>query len=135
MLLDEPFASMDVELRAQLAKDVRRILDGDEPHHPDLWQGIAELGWLGASIPEEYGGLGLGYLELCVIAEELGAAIAPVPFSSTVYLFTEALLQAGVGFLGVLEAGLHRHQALDVEPVTVHGEHVRVPAGVADPVA
>src|SRR6202012_5564456 len=56
---------------------------------------IGELGWLGTAIPENYGGLGLGYLELCVIAEELGRALAPVPFSSTAYLFAEALLQAG----------------------------------------
>ncbi|MGE0666598.1 MAG: acyl-CoA dehydrogenase family protein [Sphingomonadales bacterium] len=77
------------------AKDVRRILDGNEPYHPELWKGVAEMGWLGASIPEEYGGLGLGYLELCVIAEELGRAVAPIPFSSTVYLFAEALLVAG----------------------------------------
>ena len=77
------------------SKDVRRILDGKEPFHPELWKGVAEMGWLGASIPEEYGGLGLGYLELCVIAEELGRAVAPIPFSSTVYLFAEAVLAAG----------------------------------------
>jgi alkylation response protein AidB-like acyl-CoA dehydrogenase len=53
------------------------------------------MGWLGTAIPEEFGGLGLGYLELCVIAEELGRALAPVPFSSTVYLFAEAILAAG----------------------------------------
>lgn len=76
-------------------KEVRRILDGDEPYHPELWKGVAEMGWLGASIPEEYDGLGLGYLELCVIAEELGRAVAPVPFSSTVYLFAEAIMIAG----------------------------------------
>ena len=77
------------------SKEVRRILDGDESHHPELWQGIAELGWVGASVPESYGGLGLGHLELCVLAEELGWAIAPVPFSSTVYLFCELLMLAG----------------------------------------
>jgi alkylation response protein AidB-like acyl-CoA dehydrogenase len=41
------------------------------------------------------GGLGLGYLELCVIAEELGRVCAPVPFSSSIYLAAEALLLAG----------------------------------------
>ena len=41
---------------------------------------------LGAAIPEEYGGAGLGHLGLCVLAEELGSALAPVPFSSSVYL-------------------------------------------------
>src|SRR4029077_16016087 len=60
-----------------------------------LWRGVAELGWLGAAIPQEYGGLGLGRLELCVLAEELGRALAPIPFSSTVYFFAEALMLAG----------------------------------------
>ena len=77
------------------AKAVRKILEGDEPYDKALWKQIAEMGWLGTAIPEEFGGLGLGYLELCVIAEELGRAIAPVPFSSSVYLATEAILLAG----------------------------------------
>lgn len=76
-------------------KAVRRVLEGSEPHDKALWEAIAEMGWTGTTIPEAYGGLGLGYLELCVIAEELGRALAPVPFSSTAYLFTEALLLAG----------------------------------------
>jgi acyl-CoA dehydrogenase len=76
-------------------KVVRRVFEGKEGHDAGLWKGIAEMGWLGTTIPENYGGLGLGYLELCVVAEELGRVLAPVPFSSTVYLFAEALLQAG----------------------------------------
>ncbi len=76
-------------------KAVRRILDGHDLYDRDLWKGIVEMGWTGAAIPEAYGGLGLGYLELCVIAEELGRAVAPVPFSSSVYLATEAILLAG----------------------------------------
>lgn len=75
---------------------VRAILDNpnaafDRP----LWTDIAELGWLGAVIPERWGGSGLGYIELCAIAEELGRAIAPVPFASSLYFFAEALLLAG----------------------------------------
>jgi len=76
-------------------KTVRRVFEGDAGYDRDLWKAIAEMGWLGTAIPEAHGGLGLGHLELCVIAEELGRALAPVPFSSTVYLFTEALLAAG----------------------------------------
>jgi alkylation response protein AidB-like acyl-CoA dehydrogenase len=76
-------------------KAVRKILESDEPYDKALWQQIAEMGWLGTAVPEEFGGLGLGHLELCVIAEELGRAIAPVPFSSSVYLATEAILLAG----------------------------------------
>ena len=75
--------------------EVRKILEGSDAYHHDLWRGIAELGWLGTAIPEAYGGLGAGYLELCVLAEELGRALAPVPFSSSIYLAAEALLLAG----------------------------------------
>ena len=45
--------------------------------------------------PKQFGGAGAGHLELCVIAEEMGRALAPVPFSSTVYLAAEALMLAG----------------------------------------
>ena len=74
----------------------RRVLeDEDEPFARDLWQQICANESPGIAIPEEYGGIGFGYLELCVVAEELGRAIAPVPFSSSVYLATEAVLLAG----------------------------------------
>src|SRR5262249_56002620 len=56
---------------------------------------MGEMGWVGTAIPEPYGGAGFGHLELCVIAEELGRSVAPIPFSSTVYLAAEALLLAG----------------------------------------
>src|SRR6201987_3159095 len=74
---------------------VRAVLEGEAPFDRDLWEGLAGMGFLGAAVPEAYGGLGLGHLELCVIAEELGRSLAPIPFSSTVYLFAEALLVAG----------------------------------------
>ncbi|HYW91545.1 MAG TPA: acyl-CoA dehydrogenase family protein [Gammaproteobacteria bacterium] len=77
------------------SSEVRRILDGDETYHADLWKGVAEMGWLGTVVPESYGGIEAGYLELCVIAEELGRSLAPIPFSSSVYLCTEALLRLG----------------------------------------
>jgi len=73
----------------------RRILDSPEPYAAELWQAMAEMGWQGAAIPEEYGGVGLGRLAVCVLAEELGRAVAPVPFASSVYLATEALLLFG----------------------------------------
>ncbi|MGE0595431.1 MAG: acyl-CoA dehydrogenase family protein [Hyphomonadaceae bacterium] len=78
------------------AKSTRRVLDDAEVSFDrKLWRGVAEMGWLGAAIPEEYGGLGLGRLELCVLAEEIGRAVAPIPFSSSVYFFAEALMAAG----------------------------------------
>jgi acyl-CoA dehydrogenase len=74
---------------------VRAVLDGPQPYDKALWKGLGELGYLGASIPEAYGGLGAGYLEACVIAEELGRAVAPVPFSSSIALAAEFLMRAG----------------------------------------
>jgi alkylation response protein AidB-like acyl-CoA dehydrogenase len=62
---------------------------------PGLWKGVAEMGWLGAAVPEELGGAGLGYLELVLIAEEIGRSLAPIPFGGSVYLATEAILQLG----------------------------------------
>jgi alkylation response protein AidB-like acyl-CoA dehydrogenase len=76
-------------------KAVRAVIDGKAPYDRDLWKGLAEMGFLGVAIPESYGGTGAGHLELCVVAEEMGRALAPVPFSSTVYLAVEALLAAG----------------------------------------
>jgi acyl-CoA dehydrogenase len=98
------FSAEQIELKEQIRryladhsdrKAVRAILDGPESYDKALWKGLAELGYLGASIPEEYGGLGLGYLEACVIAEELGRALAPVPFSSSIALAAECLMLAG----------------------------------------
>src|ERR1700753_767646 len=75
---------------------VRAVLDDPaKSYDADLWSEVAAQGWLGTTIPEEFNGLGLGHLELCVIAEELGRALAPIPFASTAYFLTEALLMAG----------------------------------------
>ena len=76
-------------------KAVRAVLEGKAPYDKALWKGLAEMGFLGVAIPEEFGGAGAGHLELCVIAEEMGRALAPVPFSSTIYLAAEAIMLAG----------------------------------------
>jgi alkylation response protein AidB-like acyl-CoA dehydrogenase len=73
----------------------RKVLESGQPYAADLWKGVAELGWLGTAIPEQYGGAGLGYLELVLIAQEIGRSLAPIPFSSSVYLCAEAILAAG----------------------------------------
>jgi alkylation response protein AidB-like acyl-CoA dehydrogenase len=77
------------------SKAVREVLEGKAPYDKALWKGLAEMGFLGVAIPEEFGGAGAGHLELCVIAEEIGRVLAPVPFSSTIYLATEAIMLAG----------------------------------------
>lgn len=76
-------------------KKARKVLESDTLYDEGLWKSIIEMGWTATTIPEEFDGLGLGYLELCVIAEELGRSLAPTPFSSSVYLATEAILRLG----------------------------------------
>ncbi|HEY5288608.1 MAG TPA: acyl-CoA dehydrogenase family protein, partial [Caulobacteraceae bacterium] len=75
---------------------VRGVLnDPARSYDEGLWKAVAEQGWLGAAIPEADGGLGLGHIELAAIAEELGRALAPIPFASTVYFLAEAIMLAG----------------------------------------
>jgi alkylation response protein AidB-like acyl-CoA dehydrogenase len=64
---------------------VARLCDG-EGFVRDEWKAVAELGWTGISVPESAGGAGLGFSEEMVIAEELGHALYPGPFFSTVVL-------------------------------------------------
>jgi acyl-CoA dehydrogenase len=73
---------------------VRKALEGGGFDRA-LWQGVAEMGFLGIAIPEEHGGLGLGYLELCAVAEEFGRSLAPLPILSSIYLAAEAIKSFG----------------------------------------
>jgi acyl-CoA dehydrogenase len=70
----------------------RRILEKQSENYSSaIWNGLAELGVQAAAIPEEYSGLGLGALELCVAAEEIGRTLAPIPFLSSTGICAEAI--------------------------------------------
>ena len=71
---------LEAECPPRLARDMEK---DDLGYPPDLWRQLADLGWLGISLPEQYGGQGLPLTYLGLITEELGRAIAPVPFHST----------------------------------------------------
>lgn len=73
----------------------RAALDGDDAPAERLWRRMAELGWTGVALPEDYGGAGYGALELCVLAEEMGRVLAPTAFASSVYLAADLILHAG----------------------------------------
>ena len=62
----------------------RALLDSDDEGRPPFWSDLAELGWLGLHVDEEYGGSGFGLPELVVVIDELGRAVAPGPFVPTV---------------------------------------------------
>jgi acyl-CoA dehydrogenase len=81
--------------RACPLSETRRILENSEAYSKGAWRALCELGAPAAAIPEAYGGLGLGYYELCLAAEEAGRALAPTPFSSSIFLGAEALIEAG----------------------------------------
>ena len=63
---------------------VRELFDEPNGLTAELWTKIAEQGWLGILVPEEYGGLGMGAQELAVVCEELGRGAVPGPFRSTI---------------------------------------------------
>ncbi|HTT83792.1 MAG TPA: acyl-CoA dehydrogenase family protein [Rhizomicrobium sp.] len=95
---DEERAAQET-LRRMLAAQcdrnfVRRVLDGEHGLSRELWRELGWQGWLSTSVPEQYGGQGLGYVLQCAIALELGRALAPVPFWTS-FLVSEALLLAG----------------------------------------
>ncbi len=83
--------------RASPISVVRALIDSDASHEASLWKQVSELGFLAAAIPEEYGGAGAGYLELCLVAEEVGRALAPLPAVSSIYQAAELLLLSGSG--------------------------------------
>lgn len=62
---------------------------------PELWKGMAELGWMGILFPEEYGGIGGGVLDMVTLMEEMGYAALPGPYFSTVILGGCTILAAG----------------------------------------
>jgi len=80
--------------------EVRRIMETDTAHDLKLWRSMAEQGFLGVVFPEDAGGMGLGFVELAALAEEMGRALVPGPFLSN--LFAGAVLHA---------AGATRHLA------------------------
>jgi alkylation response protein AidB-like acyl-CoA dehydrogenase len=73
----------------------RRALDSGTGIDRTLWTALADMGWLGAALPERHGGAGLGHLALCVLSEEIGRALAPLPWASSVCLGAEAIAAHG----------------------------------------
>src|SRR3954449_1964854 len=87
--MDFAFTEEQLELKRQARAwlSERYPLDRDwDGKQDDRWAELAELGWLGVSVGEDEGGAGLGFLEEAVLFEELGRALYPGPYFSTVAL-------------------------------------------------
>jgi alkylation response protein AidB-like acyl-CoA dehydrogenase len=107
-------------VRAMLAdrSPVAAVLErceGPEPYDLKLWRGLAaELGCAGLAVPEAYGGAGASFREVAVVLEELGRAVAPVPYFGSAVLATSILLACGETDLLAELAGGARSAALAV---------------------
>jgi len=92
--------TLQQEVRRMLAAtstsaEVRRVLAGEVAYSEPVWRNLLDTGAATAALPESCGGAGLGYLELCLVAEEVGRHLAAVPLSSGFYLAAEALRFGG----------------------------------------
>src|SRR5213075_2902159 len=67
---------------------VRELMSTETAFDPGLWQTVTDQGWVALHLPEDVGGLGLGFVELAVVAEETSRACLPGPFLSTLWAVT-----------------------------------------------
>ena len=92
MLKNSARAFLEAECPDTYVREMERDRRG---YTPELWQKMAEQGWLGLIVPEQYGGVGLSFLDLSILLEEMGRAMLPGPFFSTVVMAGMTVLDAG----------------------------------------
>lgn len=73
---------------------VREFMQGDRSHSDELWEKMSDLGWMSLGLSEEYGGVGLSFIDLVIVLEEMGRVLAPSSFFSTVLLAGQTLQEA-----------------------------------------
>jgi alkylation response protein AidB-like acyl-CoA dehydrogenase len=74
---------------------VRKLEEDEKGYSPELWHKMAELGWMGLVLPEQYNGMGMGFMDLVILLQEMGRNILPGPFFSTVVMGSLPILNAG----------------------------------------
>ena len=74
---------------------VRKLEEDEKGYSPEIWSKMAELGWQGLMIPDKYEGMGMGFMDLVVVLEEIGRNILPSPFFATVVLGAPPIVEAG----------------------------------------
>jgi len=81
-------------LTAECPSRLVREVEKGTGYSRELWEKMAGLGWVGLPVEEDLGGSGAGFLDMCLLVEEIGRALAPVPFISTA-LCEYALIDGG----------------------------------------
>ncbi len=100
-------------------KRVRELMATETALHPELWSALADQGWLGLHLRESCGGLGLGAVELAVVAEEMGRACFPGPFLGTIWAATLiAEANAKSQYLEPMASGASKGAVAFLEPDT-----------------
>ncbi len=107
--LSKPQKLLREAARATLSQNcpltrVRERMASQDIHDKALWQAIADQGWVGLHLDESLGGLGLGLVELAVVAEEMGRACLPCPFLATTWAATLLAQVANSGFASTLSS-------------------------------
>jgi len=74
---------------------VRELEEDEKGYSPDIWRKMADLGWMGLVLPEEYGGMEMEYLDLIILLQEIGRNIVPGPYFCTVLLGSLPVLWVG----------------------------------------
>jgi alkylation response protein AidB-like acyl-CoA dehydrogenase len=102
--VDFGFSPEQEQIRASardfLAKEcpstfVRQMMEDERGDSATFWSKMAGLGWMGLIVPEQYGGAGLGYVDLVVVLEEMGRVVAPGPFFASVLLGSVTIIEGG----------------------------------------
>ena len=63
-------------LENECPKDkVRELLQDEKGYDPDMWRKMVDLGWMGLMLPEAYGGMELGFVDMAIVLEEMGRFI------------------------------------------------------------
>lgn len=88
-------AARDFLTRECPKKHVRDMEEDELGYSPEVWNKMAELGWMGLILPEEYGGIGSDFLDLTILIEEMGRALLPSPFVHTVAYCSLPILYYG----------------------------------------
>ena len=100
---------------------VRRMMEDDRGFTDAQWKQMAELGWMGLILPEQYGGAGGDFVDMVVVLEEMGRVVMPGPFFSTVLLGALAVLEGGseqqkARYLKAIAAGELKATVASLEP-------------------